>query len=53
MRLGNEKTHDEFYLLENSQHVKQSFVEVADEIEQQSFLSVADVGCAAGAFLII
>ena len=44
------RTHDEFYLLENSQHVKQSFVEVADEIEQQSFLSVADVGCAAGAF---
>jgi trans-aconitate methyltransferase len=44
------RSHDEFYLLENNQTVKQSFVEVADEIELQGFHSIADVGCATGAF---
>ena len=44
------RTHDEFYLNENNSSVKQSFVEVADEISQESFATIADVGCATGAF---
>ena len=44
------RIHDEFYLFENNLNVKQSFVEVADEISLAGFASVADVGCATGAF---
>ncbi|OUU62651.1 MAG: hypothetical protein CBC22_03940 [Alphaproteobacteria bacterium TMED62] len=44
------RTHDEFYLSENNKSVKQVFVEVANIIEQGEFSSIADVGCATGAF---
>ena len=44
------RTHDKFYLKEDNLNVKQSFVEVADEISAASFESIADVGCATGAF---
>ena len=44
------RTHDQFYLQEDSLTVKQSFIEVADEIESYSPVSIADVGCATGAF---
>ena len=44
------RTHDEFYLKESNLNVKQSFIEVADAIEVKNFSSIADVGCAAGAF---
>jgi 2-polyprenyl-3-methyl-5-hydroxy-6-metoxy-1,4-benzoquinol methylase len=44
------RTHDNFYLNEDNSNIKQSFVEVADEVSLMSFNSVADVGCAAGAF---
>ena len=44
------RSHDLFYLNENKINVKQSFIEVADTIDSKKFNSVADVGCAAGAF---
>lgn len=44
------RTHDNFYLNEDSLNIKQSFVEVADEIALSRFNSIADVGCATGAF---
>ena len=44
------RTHDEFYLNEDNSTVKQSFVELADEISRESFETIADVGCATGAF---
>lgn len=44
------RSHDVFYLNENKNSIKQSFVEVADAIELKKFNSVADVGCAAGVF---
>ena len=44
------RTHDEFYMNEDNSKVKQAFVDVADEISKQSFESIADVGCATGAF---
>ncbi len=44
------RTADEFYLSENSLEIKQSFVEVADEIDLENFASIADIGCATGAF---
>jgi SAM-dependent methyltransferase len=44
------RTHDEFYLDEDNLTVKQSFVEAADEIARESFETIADVGCATGAF---
>jgi SAM-dependent methyltransferase len=44
------RMHDEFYLDENNSTVKQSFVEVADEIARESFETIADIGCATGAF---
>lgn len=44
------RTHDNFYLSENNKIVKDSFVAVADVISRQNFSSVADVGCATGAF---
>jgi predicted TPR repeat methyltransferase len=44
------RTHDNFYLKENNKNIKQSFEEVADEIEKFDFKTIADVGCAAGAF---
>ncbi len=44
------RTHDKFYLNENAKKVKESFVAVADVISRQKFSSIADVGCAAGAF---
>ena len=44
------RTHDNFYIDENNLYVKQCFVEVADEIEKKKFESIADIGCATGAF---
>ena len=44
------RTHDKFYLNENNKSVKESFVAVADVISRQKFSSIADVGCATGAF---
>jgi trans-aconitate methyltransferase len=44
------RTADEFYLFENSLEIKQSFLEVADEIELENFSTIADIGCATGAF---
>ena len=44
------RSHDVFYLNENKNSIKQSFVEVADAIELKKFNSVADVGCATGVF---
>jgi len=44
------RTHDDFYLSVDNLNVKQSFVEVADEISLANFDSIADVGCATGAF---
>ena len=44
------RTHDKFYLNENNHTVKQSFIEVADAIDIHPFKSIADVGCATGAF---
>ena len=44
------RNHDKFYLLQNNKEIKQSFVEVADAAEMNSFKSIADVGCATGAF---
>lgn len=47
---GYKRTHDELYLEENNLNVKQAFVEVANAIEFKKFKSIADVGCATGAF---
>ena len=47
---GYKRTHDALYLEENNLNVKQAFVEVADAIEFRKFKSIADVGCATGAF---
>ena len=44
------RNHDNFYLNEDNTLIKQSFVDVADQIALNSFNSVADVGCATGAF---
>ena len=44
------RTHDKFYLNENNKNDKESFVAVADVISRQKFSSIADVGCATGAF---
>ena len=44
------RKHDNLYLNENNKKVKDSFVAVADVISRQKFSSIADVGCAAGAF---
>ena len=44
------RTHDNFYLNENNKKVKDSFVAVADVISKKVFTSIADVGCATGAF---
>ena len=44
------RTDDDFYLSVDNLNVKQSFVEVADEISLANFDSIADVGCATGAF---
>ena len=44
------RKHDNFYLNENNKKVKDCFVAVADVISRQKFSSIADVGCAAGAF---
>ena len=44
------RTHDKFYFNENNKNVKESFVAVADVISRQKFSSIADVGCATGAF---
>ncbi len=44
------RTHDNFYLNEDNKKVKDSFVAVADVISRQKVLSIADVGCATGAF---
>jgi SAM-dependent methyltransferase len=44
------RTHDEFYINENNKNIKQSFIEVADEVAVKPFKTLADVGCATGAF---
>ena len=44
------RDHDKFYLHENNKEIKQSFIEVADAAEMIGFKSIADVGCANGAF---
>ena len=44
------RKHDNLYLNENNKKVKDSFVSVADVISRQKFSSIADVGCATGAF---
>ena len=44
------RKHDNLYLNENNKKVKDSFVAVADVISRQKFSSIADVGCATGAF---
>ena len=44
------RTHDQFYLNENNKNIKQSFIEVANEIDCTHFTTIADVGCANGAF---
>ncbi len=44
------REHDRFYLTEDSSKIKDSFIAVANEIEESFTGSVADVGCATGAF---
>ncbi len=44
------RTHDNFYLNENNKIIKDSFVAVANVISRKKFTSIADVGCATGAF---
>lgn len=44
------RSHDAFYLNEDNTSVKQSFVDVANEVACASFNTIADVGCATGAF---
>ena len=44
------REHDYFYLTEDSSVVKDSFVAVADAIGDNYLGSIADVGCATGAF---
>ena len=44
------RSHDKFYLDENNHNIKQAFVDVANEIDGLVFNSIADIGCAAGAF---
>ena len=44
------RKHDNLYLNENNKKVKDSFVAVADVISRQRVSSIADIGCATGAF---
>ena len=44
------RKHDNLYLNENNKKIKESFVKVADVISRKKFSSLADVGCATGAF---
>jgi SAM-dependent methyltransferase len=44
------RSHDKLYLSEDNLNIKQIFVEIADEMSFYHFDSVADVGCATGAF---
>jgi ubiquinone/menaquinone biosynthesis C-methylase UbiE len=44
------QTDYNFYLNENNKNIKQSFVDIANKIEMEDFVSIADVGCATGAF---
>ena len=44
------RTHDKFYLNEIKNVPKKSFIAVADAVSLKPFDSIADVGCAAGAF---
>ena len=44
------REHDEFYLNEDNKKIKQMFIEVANEIGQERFKTIADIGCATGAF---
>ena len=44
------RTHDKFYLNEDSTVVKEAFVAVADKVPNNFSGSIADVGCATGAF---
>lgn len=44
------RSHDVFYLNENNNLVKDSFIAIADEIPESFKGKIADVGCATGAF---
>ena len=44
------RTHDKIYLLEDPNKIKELFVSIANEIDKDFKGSIADVGCAAGAF---
>ena len=44
------RTHDNFYINEDNTHVKDSFIAVADAIGDGFKGSMADLGCATGAF---
>ena len=44
------RTHDKFYLNENSTVVKDAFIAVANRVANNFSGSIADVGCATGAF---
>ncbi len=44
------REHDQFYLNEDNKKTKQMFVEVANEVARESFKTIADIGCATGAF---
>ena len=44
------RTHDNFYLNETNNTVKDSFIALADASAKKPFFSIGDVGCATGAF---
>tara|TARA_B100001939_G_scaffold347801_1_gene370684 strand:- start:592 stop:1287 length:696 start_codon:yes stop_codon:yes gene_type:complete len=44
------RDHDKFYLNEDATKIKDSFIAVADEIEDNFSGKIADIGCAIGAF---
>ena len=44
------RTHDNFYINEDSLFVKGSFIAVSNEIKKDFSGSIADIGCATGAF---
>ena len=44
------REHDKLYLNEDTSNIKDSFIAVANEIDCKFSGSIADVGCAVGAF---
>lgn len=45
-----QRNHDKFYLNEDNKIIKQSFVEVANFVDDNFDGKIADIGCATGAF---